>query len=475
MFDPGRPAGAWFPASLLCSGILAGHVATAGPPTLESIAVTPGASTIAVGQAQSFRAIGTFTSGTTQALGPAIGKLSPGEYGTCVVLSSGGVQCWGDNQYGQLGDGTRLDSLVARRVKGIANARSAELQSEHACAVLDTGRVKCWGYNSSGELGNGSAVASTVPVAVTGLRSATAVSLGWSYSCALLSGGGVRCWGYNVHGELGNGSNTPSSVPVTVQGISSATALASGGAHSCAVLADGRVQCWGLNERGQLGNGSTVDSRVPVTVAGINDATAIATGAAFSCALLGSGGVKCWGHGGNAELGDGSEWPYPNSSVPVSVVGLDAAVAITAGNFHACAVAASGAVQCWGYNNYGQLGNGSMTASASITPVRASGIAAPVAVAAGAWHTCALLADGAMRCWGLNRDGQLGNRRTTGYTATRWPVNVVGTPGVAWRSGDPSVATITYGGRAQGRAPGNTTITATTQGYVNENAVLTVK
>jgi alpha-tubulin suppressor-like RCC1 family protein len=135
----------------------------------------------------------------------------------------------------------------------------------------------------------------------------------------------------------------------------------------------------------------------------------------------------------------------------------------------------SGAAQCWGYNHFGQLGNGLTTPEFSNTPVRVSGISAPVRLAAGQDHTCALLSDGAMRCWGLDNKGQLGDRRRTGDTPHRWPVNVVGTPSVVWQSSDRSKATITDHGVATGRAVGNTTITANTAGYINDNALLTVK
>jgi Regulator of chromosome condensation (RCC1) repeat/Bacterial Ig-like domain (group 2) len=134
----------------------------------------------------------------------------------------------------------------------------------------------------------------------------------------------------------------------------------------------------------------------------------------------------------------------------------------------------SGSAQCWGYNNYGQLGNGEFTASVSFTPVSVSEINAPVRLAAGYWHTCALLADGAMKCWGRYIAGQLGNRRKTNVP-NRWPVNVIGTPGVVWTSSDPTKATISGRGLATARAVGNSTITATTAGFINDNAVLTVK
>jgi alpha-tubulin suppressor-like RCC1 family protein len=147
-------------------------------------------------------------------------------------------------------------------------------------------------------------------------------------------------------------------------------------------------------------------------------------------------------------------------------------VAIAAGADHACAVLSSGSAQCWGYNWFGQLGNGSIWSSN--TPVSVSDVSAPVNLAAGEFHNCALLSDGAMRCWGRNDQGQLGDRRMTDVPA--WsPVAVVGTPGVVWQSGDPSKATISLRGLAAGLAVGNTTITATTARFINDNAVLTVK
>ncbi len=147
-------------------------------------------------------------------------------------------------------------------------------------------------------------------------------------------------------------------------------------------------------------------------------------------------------------------------------------MAISAGGFHACAVLREGSVKCRGYNLYGQLGNGNTRNSNS--PVLVRGIRTPNALAAGSYHTCALLAAGSMGCWGLNNYGQLGNRRQTS-NANPAPITVVGTPGIQWISSDPSKATITDRGVATGRAAGNTTITATTAGLINDNAVLTVK
>jgi alpha-tubulin suppressor-like RCC1 family protein len=171
---------------------------------------------------------------------------------------------------------------------------------------------------------------------------------------------------------------------------------------------------------------------------------------------------------GSGQLGDGSN---ADSSIPVSVTGISTAIAITAGDAHACAVLRSGPVWCWGDNNFGQLGNG--TATGSNIPALVRDINSPTRLAAGSEHTCALFSGGMMRCWGYNNEGQLGNRRKAFRQPL--PVTVVGTPGVVWESSNPTKATITARGVATGRAVGNTTITATTPGLINDNAVLTVK
>jgi alpha-tubulin suppressor-like RCC1 family protein len=450
----------------LCAS-LGTDVAIAAPPTLQSVAVIPAASSISVGDSQLFKATGTFSNGSTRVLGPAIYEISLGLEATCALLVSGGVKCWGSNSSGQLGDGSYVDLLRPRRVKGIAQATALAFQGGRGCVVRTNGTVRCWGLNANGpdELG---------PVTVTGINSATAVAVGVHHSCTLLANGAVQCWGGNYYGTLGDGTNADSSVPVSVEGISTAIGLASLQDHTCARLASGAVQCWGSNEFGQLGNGTTADSNKPVTVFGIDTATAIAAGAFFNCALLSDGSVRCWGHGGIGELGDGRRAPHEYSSTPVQVALIGTAVEISAGAFHACAVMSSGDARCWGFNEEGELGNSAVRVRYSNTPVQVRGVDSPARLAAGGYHTCALLANGAMQCWGSNQYGQLGNGRKT-VSPTRLPVNVVGTPGVVWDSSDPTKATIRDSGRAIGRSIGNTTITATTAGFINDNAVLTVK
>jgi alpha-tubulin suppressor-like RCC1 family protein len=448
-------------ATVLCTALLTTG-AMAASPRLQTIDVTPAAKTISVGQKQTFTATGTFSNGSNQALGPAIADIGPGGDTTCLLLTSGGVECWGYNLEGELGDGTYTNSLTPRPVKGITTATAIVNSGGSECALLASRAVKCWG---GANLGNGHWGSSSVPVFVTGISTATAVAEGLNNACAVLASGAVRCWGYNADGELGDGTNTDSSIPVNVIGISTAIGVAVEIYHGCAVLASGAVQCWGANYSGDLGNGSAdASSNTPVTVRGISNATAVAVGGYSSCALLATGAVRCWGNNYWGQLGDGST---TDSSIPVPVAGISTAVAITAASVHACAVLRSGSVKCWGFAP-------NDTTSGSNTPVTVQGIYGPTRLVTGSDHACALFSGGVVTCWGLNDYGQLG----LGWRSDKiypLPARVVGTPGVVWTSSDSSKATITDRGVATGSAVGNTTITATTAGFINDNAVLTVK
>ena len=339
------------------------------------------------------------------------GVIGVGVHHACALVN-GGVQCWGDNDSGELGNNSATESNVPVQVIGITSgAVAVVVGGDHACALVHGG-VQCWGDNSYGQLGNGSTVSSKVPVPVTGLSTGVqAISAGLYTTCAL-AGGGVQCWGFGGTGALGNDATAGNSnVPVQVVGLTSGvTAIAAGAYHGCAIV-NGGVQCWGENDFGELGNGTAVDSSVPVSVVGIpSGATAITAGTYHVCAIV-NGGEMCWGYGFDGELGNGTS--RTSSDVPVSSTGLSSDVElIAAGEFHNCAVV-DGGVQCWGYGGAGQTGDGG--ASGGTLPVQVEGLpsgSGVQALAAGAYETCALVAGG-VQCWGDNTDGDIGDNSIT--------------------------------------------------------------
>lgn len=363
-------------------------------------------------------------------LSSGVMALYVGGYHSCVILSAGGVKCWGMNWYGQIGDGTTTDRHTPVSVNGLGDGIvMISAGGLHTCALTGTGVVKCWGENSYGQLGNGTTTNQNRPVSVSGLNSGMlAVVANGSHSCAIDNVGGVKCWGDNGGGQLGVFASTSQYLPVGVSWLSSgAIAVVAGGTYTCALTNTGGVKCWGDNTFGQLGDGTTLGHMQPMPVSGLSSGViAISAGTLHTCALTSAGGVKCWGTNWFGGLGDGTTI---DRAIPVAVSGLSSGVvAIAAGNGNTCAIVTGGGLKCWGYNYSGQLGDG--TKIDRLTPVAVSGLSSGVvAIAAGGWHTCALTSSGAVKCWGLNDRGQLGDGTTTDHI-TPAPVSGL-TSGVA--------------------------------------------
>ncbi len=340
---------------------------------------------------------------------PFRGMVAAGTSHTCAVLA-GGAKCWGLGADGELGNDSTGDRSAAVAVSGLgAGVAHIAAGAQHTCAVMEDGGVQCWGKNAHGQVGQPASPQELAPRRVPLDAPAIAVAVADESTCALMKDGSVRCWGANDSGQLGNGmqSTTGDPTPVRVTGLGAGvTAIAAGAAHVCAVVS-GALRCWGWNHFSQLGDGSIDDRPTPVDVPGPSNVVAVAAGAHHTCALTSAGAVSCWGANDSGQVGDGTTTLRPT---PVPVSGLSAgATAIAAGQVHTCALEADG-VHCWGHNMRGELGNNSFDDShvPFVVPVGliTSGI---VSLAAGGEHTCVLTSAARVQCWGSNTNGELGN------------------------------------------------------------------
>ena len=343
----------------------------------------------------------------------------------CALLDDTSVRCWGNNEFGQLGDGTTTQRTVPVAVSGISGAVQVAAGGAHSCAVLADMSVRCWGSNASGELGDGSTTQRTTPVAVPSTTGVVELAAGVGHTCTVQGSGATRCWGYNQDGRLGDGTTTDRRTPVLVTGQTGIVQVIAGSAHSCALFATGTARCWGANAAGQLGDGTTTGRSSAAPVAGLAGAIQLSAGSAHTCALLVTGQVSCWGSNANGQLGDGST---TQRSTPANVLTLSDAVQVAAADSHTCAVRFSGSVSCWGAGGSGQLGGGASLADRQ-QPSPVSGLSAAIGVWAGSNladprpATCAVESGGGAVCWGNNDNGKLGDGTITLRSS---PVEVAG-------------------------------------------------
>jgi len=363
------------------------------------------------------------------AVGSAI-VVDPGGAHTCALNADRETRCWGWNFYGQVGDGSEESRYEPT---GIDLPASLDIATGgfHTCAVLLDGAVQCWGLNDAGQLGNGTSERSLTPLPAS-VGNATAIAAATSQTCAITNDG-VVCWGDNASGQLGNGTFDSSALPLPVcahdacDPLDDVERLALGSSHACAISSSQGLLCWGSNASGQLSAACDGVCATPVALclpgpgsecldgAGI---LAITAGAAHTCALTYED-VFCWGDNTFGQLGDGTE---ERTDLPVAVVGLESPTAIAAGLNHTCALSASTDVTCWGMNAFAQLGNGS--GDNASTPIPVEGLADDIVdIAAGSSHTCVVLSGGALQCWGWNADGRLGDGT---FSRRDEPVDVLG-------------------------------------------------
>ena len=333
-------------------------------------------------------------------------------FASTVTASTPAPYAWGWNSKGQLGDGTTSNRNMPTPVSTPTGVTFTSIAAgaEHACAHTAAGIAYCWGDNFYGQLGDGTVLDKSTPTPVTmptGIGF-TSITAGGYFTCALTSAGAAYCWGSGALGQIGDGRTSNQVTPVLVSGGLAFTTISGGFAHVCARTTGGVGYCWGDNFYGQLGNGTTSNQNTPGAVSLGLTLTSITSGIDHTCALVSGGAAYCWGRNNDGQLGNGTT-SNQNTPTAVTMPAGVAFTAVTAGGFHTCALTAAGTGYCWGDNGTGQLGDGTYSDRNTPTAVLgAEGVTANRMVL-GATHSCALTEAGTAYCSGDNRFGQLGD------------------------------------------------------------------
>jgi alpha-tubulin suppressor-like RCC1 family protein len=330
--------------------------------------------------------------------------LSSGGLFSLAVCTNGIPMSWGDNTYGQLGDGTTVQKNAPIQLNNTTDIAQIAGGYYHSLLLKNNGTVWACGVNNNGELGDGTNIDKSNPVQVLGLTGVIAIAAGRSHSLALKNDGTVWAFGLNNSGQIGDGTLINKQIPIQVIGVTNIVAIAAGYNHSLALKNDGTVWAWGDNGWGQLGTNLTGVIKNPQIINNLSNIIAITGGENHTLALKDNGTVWALGINNNGELGNGTNSFSYN---PVNVTGLTNIIAIEAGMGHSLALKNDGTLWAWGVNGWGQLGNGN-TINSNI-PQQVVNLTGVNAIAAGGAHSLAQKNDGSVWTWGLNLTGQIGD------------------------------------------------------------------
>ena len=369
-------------------------------------------------------------------------QIDAGEEHTCALFSGGDVRCWGRGEAGRLGYGNTNDVGDNETPASVGNvdigapAVKISAGGSHTCAILIDGKVRCWGSGAFGQLGYGNTEnigddeppSSAGDVSLSG--TALHISAGRFHTCVVLSDNSVQCWGDGASGRLGYGNTDtigndelPSSVGVVNVGEPVSEVVASV-FHTCALLTNGYIRCWGNGSNGILGYGNTTSigntpENLPFTAGNVGlsvEAEQVTAGLFHTCANLITGVIQCWGASFSGQLGYGSTTTIGDDEPPTSGGNVSfggSGDQITAGSDHTCTILTNGRVSCWGSGLFGRLGYGSVANIGDNEMPSSVGLVdlgdTATQVTAGNNHTCALLTTGGVRCWGNGANGKLGN------------------------------------------------------------------
>ena len=351
---------------------------------------------------------------------PPTPKINPntiaaGYLHTCGIDATGKAWCWGYDAQGQVGDGdaSQTDKYIPAAVAGGLTFTALTALGYHTCGIDTTGKAWCWGDDDYGQIGDGNdnQADEYAPVAVAGAHSFNALAAGQFHTCGIDTAGTAWCWGHDNHGQLGDGgtSQTDKYAPVAVATGLTFAALTAGAYHTCGIDTTGKAWCWGYDTYGQVGDGNDnqADEYAPVAVAGGHTFTTLAADQYHTCGIDTTGTAWCWGADASGQVGDGND-NQADEYAPVAVAGGHTFTTLAAGQFHTCGIDTTGTAWCWGRDLNGQVGDGPASQADKHAPVAVTGGLTFISLTGGASHTCGIDTTGTAWCWGADADGQDG-------------------------------------------------------------------
>lgn len=330
--------------------------------------------------------------------------------GSCTAAgAAGALYCWGQDQYGEVGNGSATGVIAAPQLIGSSTSWEAVSAGETSTCGIDSGKLYCWGNDGKGQVGNGSPSGNvTAPQQIGSNTSWSEIAVGNAFACGI-DGGKLFCWGEDASGKVGNGSSSSSNVLAPQQIGSSSTwetvSTSPTHSHACAIDA-GKLYCWGLDSDGQVGNGATTGTiHAPQQIGSSTTWTHVVAGGAHTCGIN-AGQLYCWGLNTKGQVGNGSALPAADVTAPQLIGSSTTWTAITGGDTYSCGID-GGKLYCWGESEYGELGDGTWSGATVASPQQVGSSTAWTFVKGGGDHVCGINA-GTLYCWGANDDGELG-------------------------------------------------------------------